>query len=398
MVKLFGSSTAEFGEVGRLVPAEFRRLKLLPPESAWDFLAIALAVSAADTLIPRGDGADGWTRVIELSVDLRHPELWGPHKSELEEILAFLSGDYWSLTFQDGGSLPPGTRTASHDVDCVSLFSGGLDSYVGVVDFVAQGKLPLLVSQAYPKEQSVQLSLAKRVGKLPPPLTHFSVDAAPSHPTVQGNSREESMRTRSLLFIAYGVAISAALKIGTLYVPENGFIALNPPLTARRIGSLSTRTTHPFFLTRLEALLGRVGLPIGIANPYAYSTKGEMLQNCANQGALRKCFADTVSCGKWKRQNQQCGRCVPCIIRRSAIRASDLRDSTSYKYPTLTSQAGYDDVLAFRAAVARSSSVVPERWLLEAAPLPNTADRSACAGVIARGLDEVAQFLSDQFA
>lgn len=33
-----------------------------------------------------------------------------------------------------------------------------------------------------------------------------------------------------------------------LFVPENGFISINPPLTSRRLGSHSTHTTHPQFI------------------------------------------------------------------------------------------------------------------------------------------------------
>ncbi|MFX4393007.1 hypothetical protein ABTA65_20265, partial [Acinetobacter baumannii] len=62
------------------------------------------------------------------------------------------------------------------------------------------------------------------------------------------------MRTRSFNFIAFGALIATALsknhfsnKIIKLYIPENGLISINPPLTPRRIGALSTRTTHPYF-------------------------------------------------------------------------------------------------------------------------------------------------------
>jgi hypothetical protein len=62
---------------------------------------------------------------------------------------------------------------------------------------------------------------------------------------------ERSQRARSIIFFAYGVLAATALKRYhdgqpvTLYVCENGFIAINPSLTTARLGSLSTRTTHP---------------------------------------------------------------------------------------------------------------------------------------------------------
>ena len=39
----------------------------------------------------------------------------------------------------------------------------------------------------------------------------------------------------------------------TLYMCENGFISINPPLTDARLGSLSTRTTHPVYLSDAPA-------------------------------------------------------------------------------------------------------------------------------------------------
>jgi hypothetical protein len=55
-----------------------------------------------------------------------------------------------------------------------------------------------------------------------------------------------------------------------LFVCENGLIALNPPLTPRRIGSHSTRTAHPHFLANVQDILSASGLPIIIANPFGH--------------------------------------------------------------------------------------------------------------------------------
>ena len=41
-----------------------------------------------------------------------------------------------------------------------------------------------------------------------------------------------------------------------LRVPKNGLIALNVPLDQLRLGALSTRTTHPFYIARWNELVG----------------------------------------------------------------------------------------------------------------------------------------------
>jgi hypothetical protein len=68
------------------------------------------------------------------------------------------------------------------------------------------------------------------------------------------------MRTRSLNFLAFAaVGADAVMKANnknniSIYVPENGFISLNAPLTNRRIGSLSTRTINPYFIEMVQTI------------------------------------------------------------------------------------------------------------------------------------------------
>jgi hypothetical protein len=91
--------------------------------------------------------------------------------------------------------------------------------------------------------------------------------------------KETSQRSRSLIFLAFAVLAATSTEryrngeTVPLYVCENGFIAINPPLTIARIGSLSTRTAHPDFLGRMQEIFDGVGLRINIVNPYAEKTK-----------------------------------------------------------------------------------------------------------------------------
>ena len=60
---------------------------------------------------------------------------------------------------------------------------------------------------------------------------------------------ESSTRSRSFLFIDFEIfALSGMGGVNVLQVPENGLIALNVPLDTLRVGSHSTRTTHPFYM------------------------------------------------------------------------------------------------------------------------------------------------------
>ena len=134
------------------------------------------------------------------------------------------------------------------------------------------------------------------------------------------------MRSRSLLYLALGLAAAAGFGAATpLIIPENGWISLNPPLTINRLGSCSTRTTHPYFLEQLTGLWREAGLANPLVNPYQDLTKGEMVRGCRNRELLEQLFGMSVSCARPVVSRWQggaagaCGYCYPCLMRRAAL-------------------------------------------------------------------------------
>jgi hypothetical protein len=195
-----------------------------------------------------------------------------------------------------------------------------------------------------------------------------------------------------VLFFAFGALAAAGLG-GELFVPENGLISINPPLTPRRVGSLSTRTTHPHFVGSIQTIFDHVDLGVRIVNPYTHKTKGEMLAQCADP-AIAEIAPASYSCGKGKRLNKQCGRCVPCLIRRAAFLKAGIADLTIYAADDLTRHATNDDVYAARLAAIKLAHRDVARWAAEAGPLPiDPACREAHVGVVRRGLEELSDFL-----
>ncbi len=371
--------------VGHTLPNEVTKLPMPPTTRAWDFLSIALAVFGVDRFLPRRDTADGWTRVILLEVELLEPEPWIAEADRLAAALRFLSGDIWHLRFRSGGQAVPIFPRQQTDRDCTCLFSGGLDSLIGAMNLTAVGRRPILVSQASPKEGLVQSDLAKRIGLTDHRFVgHVIERGAPPY--------EPSSRTRSILFFAYG-ALAASSLGGELFVPENGLISINPPLTRRRLGSLSTRTTHPFFLASLQEILDSVELNVTLINPYVEQTKGEMLANCASQ-EIEHLASLSYSCGKGKRLNRQCGKCVPCLIRRASFQAANIADNTGYIAEDLSRHFRNDDVQAARFAAAQLAHRNIARWAAESGPLPaDPARRKALVDVVRRGMQELEVFL-----
>lgn len=382
---LYASGTPDLPGLGARLESFVRRDLPAPPSRlAWDFLSIALAAFAADRMLLRDGSADGWTRNIGLDVALSDPKPWQPQLQTLERAFRFLTGDIWHLSIRDGGKAPPRFAAKMHDRDAVCLFSGGLDSFLGALDLVNAGARPLLVSQGSPKEITPQIKLATALG-----LKSYRFEGRVAErwfPPYEGTTR-----ARSILFFAYGLIAASACGLAEVIVPENALIAINPPFTRRRIGSLSTRTTHPHFIALLNEAWAGAGLGVTLRNPFFATTKGEML-TAARHAQLSSLASQSYSCGKGKRQNGQCGRCVPCLIRRASFASAGVGDATWY-LNDLENCATNDDVLAARQAVARHDGAEVQtiaRWAQRSGPLPDDpATRAATVAAVGRGLAEL---------
>lgn len=408
-VLIYGSRPPARGtcSIAGPVRAAVRRLGAPVSRVGFDLLTIAMAVTAADTFVDKAAADDGWARTLRLTIPIADPDLWQPAIPLLQQTLHFLSGDIWELDL-----LPDGPRqlkaqnrgriTVLAGHDCVSLFSGGMDSAIGALNLLAEGHRPLLISHSYRGDKEKQVVVRDH---LPIELSRF---AAVAHPTSRlGTQADVQMRTRSFNFLAYGTLVGSTLgqlRVAStpvkLFVPENGLIALNPPMTRRRIGSLSTRTTHPHYLDLFQQVLNTVGLGVKVINPYALRTKGEMLRECADQATLKILAAKTVSCGKWKRTHMQCGKCVPCIIRRASFHAAGMEDTTHYnsRGSDLTSvindEKARDDLMALILAARRLLHADAAKWVPLAGPLPTQRqERDVLIDVAKRGMGEVGGYL-----
>ncbi len=230
---------------------------------------------------------------------------------------------------------------------------------------------------------------------------------------VKDVAAEDSTRGRSFLFFATGALAGNGFgQPCRLFAPENGLIALNVPLDQLRLGSLSTRTTHPFYIARWNELLKRLGIPVTIENPYWDKTKGEMVVECANPSLLKRAIPERLSCssptkGRWQGHGiEHCGFCLPCLIRRAAIKAgTSATDPTTYTLadlhsePLNSTQAEGAQVRSFQLAIARLAkrpNLAPI-LIYKSGPLSDESPdrRAALAGVYLRGMQEVGKLLAN---
>ena len=388
------------GRVAAAMPQGLRRAGVYPPSRAWDFLALALSVAAADQGCPRKTSPDGWTRDIQLEVAVTDPGFWNVQSLAVSEGLRFLTGDIWQVEFVAGGASPP--RPLRHtrrrlSGDCVCLLSGGADSLIGAIDVTASGRRPVFVSQVSQGDAERQRQFAKALGEDP---SHLQL----SHAIKPPGEAERSQRARSLVFIAYGVIAASVLPSHRrgeeveLLIPENGFISLNVPLTPLRVGSLSTRTTHPFFIELVQRILDAAGFNVQLLNPYQFKTKGEMLIECSDQFMLQDLVFGSTSCSRFSRFNYiHCGRCVPCLVRRAAILRWGQDDQTTYQYEQLSipddQHRGFDDVrsVAFATVIVARSGIAA--WAGDALNQVRLGNASLYADLAERGIRELRAFL-----
>lgn len=388
------------GAVGGKIAGVVKRARLAPTERAWDFAALAISAVAADEGCPRSESPDGWTRQIDLTVSVADPGFWTSQSQLVARMLSFLTGDLWSLRFVAGGSYPkPPRQVSPRNEDIVCLLSGGMDSLVGAIDLVASGRSPLLVSQVAKGDKKQQKDFARRIA---PDSLHLQMN----HNARQPAASERSQRARSMGFFGFAVLAATSLKMhadggrATVVVPENGYISVNVPLTPLRIGSLSTRTTHPAFLAMLQELFDAADLRIDISNPYQLQTKGEMLAGCKNPTLLESLVGGSTSCGRYARTGfQHCGRCVPCLVRRAAFHRWGKPDGTpKYKYDALgkndAQHRNFSDVRAAGAALATVRKFGSEHWIGGALHSVPAAKRAPLIAVAERGIGEIGDFLT----
>lgn len=390
----------------------FRKLGLRPSEVGLDLLTLAVMVYAADTRVSRGTHAeDGWTRQLELHVPVSDPERWGTQAELIKRMLDFLSGDRWTVRFRQRliareVLVPDIPRILTYEPDGVCLFSGGLDSFIGAIDLLSDGRRPLLVGHSKAKDVSEPQSaaanyLAAKYRKSPPAYLKSVVRISK---TLLPWGQEDTERSRSFLFFAIAVAAATALADELpVYVPENGFISLNVPLTKLRLGALSTRTTHPHYMALYNQLLEGLGLGHRLVNPYQFATKGEMVRDCLDAKVLKGFAARTKSCAHpGRHKGRHCGYCVPCIIRRASVEAAYGRgkDGTAYVLPNLHARpldgtkAEGAQIQAFQVALAELAARPQEarQWIRKPGPLP--ADDGPFLRVFDQGMAEVRALLA----
>ena len=355
---------------------------------------------------------DGWSRLFDVEFKLPANELFSINRIEIERILSFLTGDYWTCSFTPSEDIVYQEAEIPKDYDeifQVNLFSGGLDSLIGAIDFFSNNnaKKVFLASHydsSMPGPKSDQASLLHIFHReyyqkyITFPYHHSAVMVTPK------DGRDTTCRSRSLLFIALALVV-AEYTHTDIVIPENGSVSLNYPLSASRRGACSTRTTHPVVIHGLNHLLKQMNLNSQIHNPYEFMTKGEMVRGCHNINLLLNIVQLSNSCGKRGRKQlfyddtnaTHCGRCMPCMYRKASL--IGFNDNTRYgiKPETLyrlRSRSISDDFYAMLNFLRRNLSDDEIREELTIAGMSNLPDFNRYVDLVKRTRNELLEILN----
>jgi 7-cyano-7-deazaguanine synthase in queuosine biosynthesis len=372
------------------------------PREALDLFLLGAAVYCVDKTARRDTTDDVWTR--ELSVELPVADAAAWQDASWDETLKFLTGDRWTLApYNERRSPVDGLRHVSDDstpvanADAVSLFSGGLDSLTGVIDLLEEDpdRRLCLIShnegdQASTAQKKLITALRAHYGEHRLEVRRLFLRPAPAT-AGQARSllvgRETTTRARSLLFLTAGLALAASVGPDVpVYIPENGFIGINVPLTRARSGSYSTRTTHPHFLDLLRRAADRVGVRNPILNPFRLKTKGEILAGSRNPDLLRSLAPDSISCSHPEaarytgRDQGNCGYCFPCLIRRSSMAHVGWDSADGYAWNALSGEDLLDRdtrrAADLRAVINGVYAERPDREIFRNGPIPHGEHRA----------------------
>lgn len=380
--------------------------------SALDLFNISLMVYYADRRIIRRVEDDAWTRNIKLYIPVLELEKWNENKSLLEKMLSFLSGDVWKFEFrkrelntkEKKANKGMQRQKKKHQPKAICMLSGGLDSFIGAIDILNEEKDVWFVGH-YGGGKGVIQYQNNIIQKL---ITQYKLSAEQFFnfyaSPVRSNKdeiMEDTTRTRSFMFFAHAIILGSSVNTDvTLYIPENGLISLNIPLTNTRLGSSSTRTTHPYYMGLLQQLLNSIGIKVKLYNPYQFKTKGQMIVECKDSAFIKSNISETMSCshpdlGRYAGDSRpsHCGNCLPCLIRRASIEHAYKVDSSFYRDKDFNEKSASENLKSFKLGINDyiNRQIDSKLKIQISGPITNNLD-NYCA-VYERGINELKTLL-----
>jgi 7-cyano-7-deazaguanine synthase in queuosine biosynthesis len=377
------------------------------PNDEWahDLWDIVVGVHLADRFARRHPADDHWTRHIDIVLPVSDPDRWtGTAQAILANLLEVSTGDQWTLHLRQRRRERPfaevelGATDAAACADHVALYSGGLDSTAYAALMAQSGTDTVFVTYTRARLRPIQDTVFAAIRALGDSARLRRIRSIPMQPVgTQESELESTSRSRGLLYTTTALYVAAAYGARTVAIPENGQLAINPPLSPARASSCSTRSVHPWVVYQLNTLINELGGQIEVVNPLLRMTKGDVCNLALEAGLTANGLFSTLSCGKPPffhdpARAQQCGLCVACLLRRSGLNSALGYDRTVYEepVPAVSRETLTGDI----AALARwAGGAFGPMDLLADLPLPPGADIDDLTAVLDRGRAEISDLL-----
>ncbi|AEO24612.1 hypothetical protein EG888_13335 [Listeria monocytogenes] len=287
--------------------------------NACDMVNVMLTVFDGDISTP-GNQSNKIPRRISVSAKVYDVDRWNQSREELIELLNWVSGDLFEMSFEKNEELFDAfpLELPSPRKECITLFSGGLDSFAGsYYNFLNNISSDYVGYVNKAEERTYQKRLQSFYRKI------FS--AGGSEVDIRNKYQKPKIfyfqSTRSLLYLSLAISKAISNSVKEIRMYENGILSLNP-----EFGRYTTKTTHPKTIFLYNKLLDTLGYDIRIVNKFEYETKGEIVENMNLE--FKSQIKNTFTCGKsrvGKEYNHtgQCGACIPCILRKISLAAYD---------------------------------------------------------------------------
>lgn len=288
------------------------------PDVVLDILDIATATFAADKAVTREVDIDEKdiddslleTRNIKLQIPVLSPELATEEVEQLySEMVSHMTHDIVEYEFHYIEPVESVEQISTlSSIDAISLLSDGLDSAAGIYHNKSEGIDSVHTTVNYGQGvRSKAENIADQAG-----VDHRA------YRVKSDRSREYTQFSRGLLHLSFAVAEALAVGTDEIRCFENGIMARFLILSD---GWMTTRTVSPQFLAYFNEILSNVlEQTLEVENPFRDLTKTEITEKVPNTEIVNQ----TVSCphSRWAKGNN-CGLCIPCLIRNVGIIASN---------------------------------------------------------------------------
>ncbi|OPY59461.1 MAG: 7-cyano-7-deazaguanine synthase [Pelotomaculum sp. PtaU1.Bin065] len=323
-------------------------IESLPPRII-DLLEIAAYVFCADRAVDRGErnsiNNNSWARSFQFYIPVRDNLFWSNPKvsAAISSAMEFMTGDRkYSFQFEKYEQIPnivPNHQLSLFNNEYITiseakntevmLFSGGLDSLAGVIEYLNTFKSKELCLVSHKANNSVTHTQNSIIGYLQKRynhrIKHYNFEC---HFKKNTPSKEETQRSRMFLYSAIAFAICNCYEKQEFYVYENGITSINLPKQADTFNARASRTTHPKAIALLQKFYRYFSEEFSLLTPYSNKTKADILQIFKNNNE-QNIISSSVSCSSTRNKPgiaAHCGCCSQCIDRRFAVFATELEE------------------------------------------------------------------------